>query len=64
MDFVRKILELRDKYDKVVVVSFKSEKKTQKKLKDAFEDFINADTRCASYLVLYLDELLRSGLKG
>jgi len=62
--FVKKLLALRDKYDRVVTESFRGEKKTQKKLKDAFEDFINADARCASYLVLYIDELLRQGLKG
>jgi cullin 3 len=64
MEFVKKLLALRDKYDRVLVESFKTDKKMQKSLKDAFEDFINADSRCASYLVLYLDELLRCGMKG
>mmetsp|Transcript_33794 Transcript_33794/g.76419 ORF Transcript_33794/g.76419 Transcript_33794/m.76419 type:complete len:630 (-) Transcript_33794:160-2049(-) len=62
--FARRLLELRDKYDVVLVEAFKSEKKFQKRLKDAFEEFINADSRCASYLVHYIDELLRSALKG
>lgn len=64
MEFVKKLLASRDKYDRVVSEGFRNEKKMQKKLKDAFEDFINLDSRCASYLVLYLDELLRTGLKG
>jgi cullin 3 len=64
VEFVKKLLEMRDKYDVIVSEAFRGEKKAQKKLKDAFEEFINADTRCASYLVLYIDELLRSALKG
>lgn len=30
----------------------------------AFEDFINTDSRCASYLATYIDDLLKSGLRG
>ena len=51
---------MRDKYDRVVNEAFRAEKKAQKKLKEAFEDFINADSRCASYLVLYIDEVCRA----
>jgi len=61
---VKGLLDMRDKYDRLVTEAFRSEKKSQKKLKDAFESFINADSRCASYLVLYIDELLKSSLKG
>uniref|UniRef100_A0A7S2W0A7 Cullin family profile domain-containing protein n=1 Tax=Rhizochromulina marina TaxID=1034831 RepID=A0A7S2W0A7_9STRA len=64
VDFVRRLLGMRDKYEHIVNYSFHAEKKSQKALKEAFEQFINADTRCASYLVLYIDELLKSGLKG
>jgi len=64
VEFVKKLLGMRDKYDVVVAHAFRGEKKAQKKLKEAFEEFINADTRCASFLVLYIDELLRSSLKG
>jgi cullin 3 len=64
VDFVRKLLGMRDQYDLIVDVAFKGEKASQKRLKEAFEEFINADTRCASYLVMYIDELLKSALKG
>ncbi|CAN0345890.1 unnamed protein product, partial [Discosporangium mesarthrocarpum] len=30
----------------------------------AFEEFINTDSRCASYLATYIDDLLKSGLRG
>lgn len=62
--FVKQLLTMRDEYDGIVEVSFEGEKKATKALKDAFESFINADTKCASFLVLYIDELLKSGLKG
>lgn len=64
VEFLRCLLDLRKKYDTVVRNAFLGENLAQKKLKDAFESFINADTRCASYLVIYVDELMRSGLKG
>lgn len=39
--FVQQILELRSKMENIIVNSFKNDKKTQKKMKDAFEDFMN-----------------------
>ncbi|GKY95814.1 hypothetical protein MPSEU_000542100 [Mayamaea pseudoterrestris] len=62
--FVRGVLEMREKYDQVVQVSFRNEKKAQKRMAEAFEDFLNADARAASCLAVYVDELLRSGLRG
>jgi len=64
VEFVRRLLAMREKYEKIVNEAFRGEKRAQKLLKEAFEQFINADTRCASYLVLYIDELLKSSLKG
>ena len=62
--FVKGVLAMREKFDRIVDVSFRGEKKAQKKLKDAFESFINTDSRAALYLAVYVDELMRSGLKG
>ena len=64
VEFLRCLLDLRRKYNGVVRNAFRGENLAQKKLNDAFESFINADTRCASYLVIYVDELMRSGFKG
>jgi len=61
---LRSLLALREKYDNVVRNAFRGENIAQKKVKEAFESVINADTRCASSLVAYIDELMRSGLKG
>eukprot|EP00903_Cladosiphon_okamuranus_P018135 g16689.t1 len=62
--FVQGLLSLRDKYDAIVNDAFRGEKRSQKRLKEAFEDFINTDSRCASYLATYVDDLLKSGLRG
>jgi len=62
--FVTGVLSMRDKYDSIVEKSFNGDKRAQKKLKEAFETFLNVDSRAASYLAVYLDQLMRSGLKG
>jgi len=62
--FVKGVLSMRSRYEKIVDVSFRGEKKTKKRMKEAFEDFLNTDARAASCLSLYVDEKLRVGLKG
>ena len=62
--FVRGVLALREKYSHIVDVSFSSEKKAQKKLKEALERFLNVDSRASHCLAIYADDLLRSGLRG
>lgn len=62
--FVRGVLAMRDKYDRIVTVSFRGEKKAQKRMRESFEDFLNTDARAASCLAVYADELLRAGLRG
>jgi len=62
--FVRGVLGMRDRYDHVVTVSFRGEKRAQKRMKESFEHFLNEDVRAASCLAVYVDELLRVGLKG
>jgi len=62
--FVRGVLSMRDRYHEVVTTSFRGEKRSQKRMKESFEDFLNEDARAASCLAIYVDELLRSGLRG
>lgn len=57
--FVKGLLDMRDKFERIVNEAFNGEKAAQKKLQEAFEDFINTDVRCASYLALYVDDLLK-----
>ncbi len=62
--FVRSVLKKNDRYKHIVEVAFRGEAKSKKRLKESFEHFLNADTRAASCLVIFADDLLRSGLKG
>jgi len=62
--FVRGVLKMRSRYNDVVAVAFRGEKRAQKRMRESFEDFLNADTRAASCLAVYVDELLRNGLRG
>jgi cullin 3 len=62
--FVRGVLHMRQQYETVVQVAFGNEKKAQKRMKESFEDFLNVDARAASCLAVYVDELLRTGLRG
>ena len=62
--FVDAILKLRDRFEKIVSLSFENDKKFERTLKESFEKFINEDSRCAQYLSLYVDDLLKSKLKG
>lgn len=62
--FVRGVLAMRDRYDQTVTVSFRGEKRARKRMRESFEDFLNTDARAASCLAVYVDELLRVGLRG
>jgi len=62
--FVQKVLDCRRKYNHFVKVSFDEDRSFTRDLKESLEYFINLDTRNAQYLSLYLDEMMRKGLKG
>lgn len=62
--FVRGVLELRDRFEKIVEYSFRAEKKASKKMRESFEDFLNSDARAANCLAVYVDKLLQAGLRG
>ncbi|KAJ1462111.1 Cullin [Pelagophyceae sp. CCMP2097] len=64
VEFLEALLRLRDKFDAVVQQAFRGENAAQKRLKEAFEAFVNADTKCAHALVAYIDDLMKSGFKG
>lgn len=61
--FVRSLLKMRERYINIVVEVFRAEKKTIKRLRESFEEFLNENSLAASCLSVYVDELFRSGLK-
>lgn len=62
-EFVRCVLQLKEKFQRIVDQSFQKHKLFQKCLRDAFELFVNADPNCAFYLSVYIDELLKGKMK-
>mmetsp|Transcript_2777 Transcript_2777/g.6446 ORF Transcript_2777/g.6446 Transcript_2777/m.6446 type:complete len:722 (+) Transcript_2777:364-2529(+) len=63
-EFVQKVLDCRRKYDNFVKRAFNQDRQFTRDLKESLEHFINLDSRAARYLSLYLDEMMRKGLKG
>jgi len=61
--FVQQMIDLRTKFDTIVTSSFLAEKQAIRTLKSAFEDFVNQDSRCASFLASFVDDLLKNALK-
>ncbi|KAF4694884.1 Cullin-3 [Perkinsus olseni] len=61
--FVEKLLALRERFERVVSQAFGGSLEFSNQMKVAFEKSLNNDPKCAHYLSLYLDELLRKRLK-
>eukprot|EP00252_Welwitschia_mirabilis_P001892 TRINITY_DN1185_c0_g1_i1.p1 TRINITY_DN1185_c0_g1~~TRINITY_DN1185_c0_g1_i1.p1 ORF type:complete len:733 (-),score=125.87 TRINITY_DN1185_c0_g1_i1:316-2514(-) len=64
VEFVQSLLNLKDKYDRIISVSFNNDKTFQNALNSSFEYFINLNTRSPEYISLFVDDKLRKGLKG
>eukprot|EP01122_Echinamoeba_exundans_P003081 TRINITY_DN1322_c0_g1_i3.p1 TRINITY_DN1322_c0_g1~~TRINITY_DN1322_c0_g1_i3.p1 ORF type:complete len:767 (-),score=234.76 TRINITY_DN1322_c0_g1_i3:63-2363(-) len=62
--YVQTLLDLKDKYDKILNIAFVNEKQFQHCLNQAFEFFINLNQRSPEFISLFIDEKLRKGLKG
>ncbi|EEQ99802.1 Cullin-3, putative [Perkinsus marinus ATCC 50983] len=61
--FVEKLLALRQKFEGIVSQAFRGSLEFSNQMKVAFEKSLNNSPKCAYYLSLYLDELLRKRLK-
>ncbi|KHN13229.1 Cullin-3A [Glycine soja] len=64
VDFVQRLLDLKDKYDRVITMSFNNDKTFQNALNSSFEYFINLNARSPEFISLFVDDKLRRGLKG
>ncbi|GMF15520.1 unnamed protein product [Phytophthora lilii] len=60
LQFVEKLLALREKFVGYLSDCFFDDPQFHKSIKQGFEAFMNTNTVCAGYLAHYLDELLRS----
>ena len=64
VEFVQKLLDLKDKFESIIVRSFNNDKRFVHAQSQAFESFVNMNPRSSEYLSLYVDDKLRKGLKG
>ncbi|SPQ95577.1 unnamed protein product (mitochondrion) [Plasmodiophora brassicae] len=62
--FVQSVLDLRAKFYGTVEKAFDGDRSFARSLKEAFEHFINIDSRAAQYLSLYIDGMLKKGLRA
>lgn len=64
VEFVQRLLDEKDKYDKIITLAFINDKSFQNALNSSFEYFINLNPRSPEYISLFVDDKLRKGLKG
>uniref|UniRef100_A0A1D1YZF6 Cullin-3B n=1 Tax=Anthurium amnicola TaxID=1678845 RepID=A0A1D1YZF6_9ARAE len=64
VDFVQRLLDEKDKHDKIISLAFNNDKTFLNALTSSFEYFINLNNRSPEFISLYVDDKLRKGLKG
>ncbi|KAK9061754.1 hypothetical protein SSX86_018937 [Deinandra increscens subsp. villosa] len=64
VEFVQRLLEEKDKHDKIINLAFNNDKTFQNALNSSFEYFINLNPRSPEFISLFVDDKLRKGLKG
>ncbi|WJX88059.1 Cullin-3A [Trifolium repens] len=64
VEFVQRLLDEKDKYDKIINLPFNNDKSFQNALNSSFEYFINLNPRSPEFISLFVDDKLRKGLKG
>lgn len=64
VEFVQRLLDEKDKYDKIISSAFNNDKTFQNALNSSFEYFINLNPRSPEFISLFVDDKLRKGLKG
>ncbi|URD85930.1 Cullin protein neddylation domain [Musa troglodytarum] len=64
VDLVRRLLDKKDKYDKIVTGVFGDDKTFQTAVSTSFEYFINLNSRSPKFISLYVDDTLRKASEG
>ncbi|URE05248.1 Cullin protein neddylation domain [Musa troglodytarum] len=64
VDFVQRLLNEKDKYDKIIAAAFNNDKTFQNALNSSFEYFINLNNRSPEFISLYVNDKLHKNLKG
>lgn len=62
--WVQEVLDLRQKYDIILLEAFHSHQDVKNTMTRAFSQFINKNGRSAEFVSLFIDDNLKKGLKG
>lgn len=62
--WVESVLEMKDKYDRFAKRCFHENRGIQTTVENAFSRFVNANTKVAEFLSLFIDDHLKKSLKG
>ncbi|KAJ3677356.1 hypothetical protein LUZ60_003080 [Juncus effusus] len=64
VDFIQRLLDMREKFNGIIINSFNNDKSFQNALSSSFEYFINLNNRSPEFISLYVDDALRKGVKN
>lgn len=64
LQWVIQVLDLQEKFDKILEQAANKDKSFQTVFNEAFEKFINENQKSAEFISLFIDENLKKGLKG
>ncbi|KYQ93604.1 cullin C [Tieghemostelium lacteum] len=62
--YFQSLLDLKDKYDRLLLQAFNNDKQFIHSIHQAFEYFINLNPKSPEFISLFIDEKLKKGLKG
>ncbi|KAF9331573.1 Cullin-3 [Podila minutissima] len=62
--WVQEVLDLKDKFDKVLALSFAKDKSFETAINAAFERFINLNIKAPEFMSLFIDNKLKKEFKG
>lgn len=64
VEFVQRLVDEKDKYDKIINMAFCNDKLFRDALNLSFKFFINLNPRSPEFISLFVDDKFRKGLKG
>ncbi|KAG2493302.1 hypothetical protein HYH03_008438 [Edaphochlamys debaryana] len=64
VEYVQALLDMRDKYERIITQAFADDKTFRNALNQAFEHFVNLNARSPEFISLFIDDKLRRGIKG
>eukprot|EP00924_Labyrinthula_sp_SR-Ha-C_P001453 maker-scaffold_55-snap-gene-0.47-mRNA-1 protein AED:0.10 eAED:0.10 QI:42/1/1/1/1/1/4/24/785 len=64
LSFVKRLLEKKRNYDRLVKESFQGDKEFRKCLRESFQNVINSSDKTVHFVSLYIDHLMKSKIKS